>query len=149
MIARICVLAVSALCIATTSLQAHRTTILKEGGVFVRELDREGFNIVRVERTTTYTNIGCKDPGVLACPDKMIASGPGRPADGHTQAEDAAIDHAHAQIALGVLSGNTQFVLNGNPNVKRLVWSVDSMQQLNGCIRAWTDGDPDPGCPMP
>lgn len=76
----------------------------------------------------------------------MTASGPGRPADEHTTVEDAAVNYAHAQIANGTLSGNTQFTLNGHSPVKRLVWSVDSQQQLSGCIRVWNDGEADPGC---
>jgi hypothetical protein len=143
------ILSVAAIIFAATTIHAHVTTIRKLNGTWITALDREGFNYVKVERKSNSTTIWCKDPGVLECPDKMIASGPERPSDSHTEAEDAAIEYAHAQIAIGVLSGNIQFVLNGNPSIKRLVWSVESQQQLNGCIRAWTDGSPDPGCPTP
>jgi hypothetical protein len=122
------------------------TSIYKKGGVWIPERQIVGYKVIHREDNFFHTRITCVDDGPNACPDKLVASNPNRPVDQHTVVEDAGIDYAHSQISNGVLSGNMQFSISGNNNVKRLVWNASSTLQEDGCIRIWVEGASDPGC---
>ncbi len=117
------------------------TFIHKSGGT--RNSDNTvTYDKVNVARGILITRIECRDGGVNGCPEEVV--GPGRPADSHTEVEQAAVNYAKQQISSGALTGNTQFTVSGNSNVKRLKWDANSIYQEDGYIKVWVEGEPEP-----
>jgi hypothetical protein len=117
------------------------TFIHKEGG----RRNSDGivtYDRVDVSRGMLVTRIACRDAGVNSCPEEVV--GPGRPSDDHTEVEQAAVSYAKAQIALGVLSGNTLITVPNNNKTKRLKWSSSSEYQESGYIKVWESDAPEP-----
>jgi len=147
MMARIALTFMLALSWMSMDVSAGKSTSrIAIGGVWRSEINDVGYNAVAKTVTAQKTKITCYNPGYEKCPKEMLATGPNRPADDHTVVEDAAMDYAQAQIASNVLSGNMQFTISGNSNVKRLIWTASSSLNETGCIRVYEEGGTDPGC---
>lgn len=128
-------------------VSAGKSTVrIAIGGVWRSEIQDVGYNSVTKVVTSQKSTVTCYNPGYEKCPKAMLATGPNRPADDHTVVEDAAMEYALAEIANNVLSGNMQFTISGNSNVKRLIWTASSNLNETGCIRVFEEGQSDPGC---
>jgi hypothetical protein len=133
MMTRIALAFILAFTCMSMDVSAGKSTVrIAVGGVWRSEINDVGYNAVAKVVTAEKSTITCYNPGYEKCPKAMLATGPNRPADDHTVVEDAAMDYAQAQIASNVLSGNMQFTISGNSNVKRLIWTASSSLNETG-----------------